>query len=71
MGGANVEDFGPKSGANVEDQGGANVEWITFMSPCSASDMGTFHSLSELALDPLFSEAQKGRVIVLGGFLRL
>jgi len=28
MGGANVEDFGLQSGANVEDTGGANVEWI-------------------------------------------
>lgn len=71
MGGADITYFSPKSGADITYQGGADITGITFMSPCSASDMGTFHSLSELALDPLLSEAQKGRVIVLGGFLRL
>lgn len=55
----------------MEDEGGANVEWITLMSPYSAGDLGTFHSLSKLAFNPLLGEAQKGRVIVLGGFLRL
>lgn len=42
MGGGDVEDFAPQSGGDVEDKGGGDVEWITFMSPNSESDTGTF-----------------------------
>lgn len=71
MGGADSTYFSPKSGADSTYQGGADSTWITFMSPYSAGELGTFHSVSKLALHPLLGEAQKGGVIVLGGFLRL
>lgn len=71
MGGANSTYFSAKSGANSTYTGGANSTGITLMSPYTTGELGTFQSVSKLALNPLLGEAQKGRVIVLGGFLRL
>ena len=57
MGGADITYFSPKSGADITYQGGADITGITFMSPYSAGEPGTFQSLSKLALNPLLGEA--------------
>ena len=46
--GADVPYFLPKSGADVPSQSGADVPWITLMSPYSANKLGTFRTRQNL-----------------------
>jgi len=57
MGGADVPYSQPKSGADVPYRGGADVPWITLMSPCFDKRHGDIWNLLKLALHPLFGEA--------------
>lgn len=63
-----MEDNLPLSGADVEDLGGADVEWITLMSPFFDRP---HRDISDLPLDPFFGKSQKRLVIAARRFLRL
>ena len=60
--------FSTLGGADVPYPSGADVPWITFMSP---SPNGHYGDISDLALDPFFGESQKRFVVVARQRLRL